>query len=470
LKRDFQTILAEALGNSRPYIVVLAGSNGAGKSTFFREVLAPTGIDFVNADLIARSMNPAAPSSVGYEAARTAEAMRQDLVSRRQSFCMETVLSDPAGDKVAFLRTAQSMGYSICLIYIRLDSVDLSRARVQQRVIEGGHDVPDDKLEARFERTRRNAANALQLSDVGLVLDNSSVESPYRHVETWIEGVCVDPPAPSDPSPGNTPPADPARGPTATVTFLTERLREQSHRREVKKAEFLQRNIQTGLVQFVKRPVIDLRVGAKGFQYEFSPQLVGTDGSVIDPRHLDATDKNRGPVAGIERKATDLALQSLRAQSDLSALQFAMFNFSVSTVVDSTFVDWLIATAAKHQIPIGLLCVQCEELPVLDALEDLVPTALRLQQAGCLFSVSRFGSAISSLGYLKELPCAFLNMDTGFVQAVAVEQTDRDIVKAIADLGHTLGQLVIAEGTQDAALIAMLRSLGVDYLIATETE
>jgi predicted ABC-type ATPase len=92
---DLRGLLSDVLGRQTRCIIVLAGSNGAGKSTFFREYLERTGIAFVNADNMARSLNPTAPQSVGYGAARIAEAVRQDMVARGESFCMETVLSDP---------------------------------------------------------------------------------------------------------------------------------------------------------------------------------------------------------------------------------------------------------------------------------------------------------------------------------------------------------------------------------------
>ena len=188
---DIAEYLQNSLGGDHPVIVVLAGSNGSGKTTFYTEFIAGTGIPFVNADNIARSLQPNTPEAIGYEAARVTEVFRRDLVSRKVSFCMETVFSDPKGDKVEFLRDAQSNGYFVCMIFIRIANVSLSQARVQQRVDTGGHDVPDDKLAARFERTLRNASAALQFVDFGLVLDNSSVDMPFRHVETWKAGVCI---------------------------------------------------------------------------------------------------------------------------------------------------------------------------------------------------------------------------------------------------------------------------------------
>ena len=121
-----------------------------------------------------------------------AEVLRKDLVGRRESFCMETVLSDTQGSKIGFFREAQAAGYKLLFIWIRLDSPALSQARVQQRVLRGGHHVPDDKLIKRFPRTQANAIEALKIADFGMVLDNISADEPYRMVETWHAGRCIE--------------------------------------------------------------------------------------------------------------------------------------------------------------------------------------------------------------------------------------------------------------------------------------
>lgn len=163
-----------------PELVVLAGPNGAGKSTFFELFLRQTGLKFVNADLIARVLSPADPGAVGYGAAAAAEKERRALLAARESFCMETVFSDPSGAKLAFLKDARAAGYAVRLIFIGLDSVQLSEARVVQRVLSGGHDVPTEKLEARFPRTLANLEAALAFIDEVDLYDNSDAERPYR--------------------------------------------------------------------------------------------------------------------------------------------------------------------------------------------------------------------------------------------------------------------------------------------------
>lgn len=169
-------------------LLVVAGPNGAGKSTFVETFLAPTGILVVNPDEMAKALSPDSPEAIAYEAARVADTWRRDLVARGVSFCMETVFSDPHGAKLDFLKECQSRGYVVVLIFIGLDSADLSRARVMERVDAGGHDVPDEKIDTRFPRTFANLRQALSFVNQAFLFDNSSADEPYRFVAEFRDG------------------------------------------------------------------------------------------------------------------------------------------------------------------------------------------------------------------------------------------------------------------------------------------
>lgn len=169
-------------------LVVVAGPNGAGKSTFVEAFLEPTGILIVNPDEVAKGLSPDAPDAVAYEAARVADAWRRDLAARGVSFCMETVFSDAQGAKRDFLKECQSNGYTVVLVFIGLESADVSRGRVMERVEAGGHDVPDEKIESRFPRTFANLRQALTFVDEPLLFDNSSSDQPFRFVAAFRKG------------------------------------------------------------------------------------------------------------------------------------------------------------------------------------------------------------------------------------------------------------------------------------------
>ena len=145
----------------------------------------------VNPDQIARALSPDDPSAMAYEAAQAAESVRQDLVARGVSFCMETVFSDPKGAKLAFLRRAQEWRYLVILVFIGLDTGELAIARVIERVEAGGHDVPDEKVLSRFSRTLDNLTHTLEFVDGAFLFDNSSADEPFRFVAEIAKGALV---------------------------------------------------------------------------------------------------------------------------------------------------------------------------------------------------------------------------------------------------------------------------------------
>jgi predicted ABC-type ATPase len=167
----------------RPLLICIAGPNGAGKSTFFASHLAGSGLRFVNADEIAREL------SIGpYQAADIADQIRAQLVERGESFIFETVFSDPVGEKLDFLKEVERIGYAVVLMFVGIEDTAMSQVRVSIRAAKGGHDVPSDKLNARYARTMENLRSALMsLSNVN-VYDNSDLTKSYRLVVQVREG------------------------------------------------------------------------------------------------------------------------------------------------------------------------------------------------------------------------------------------------------------------------------------------
>lgn len=167
---------------------VLAGGNGAGKSTFYHQYLSQYGIKFVNADLIARTMDTDHPERLSYEAATLATEMRENMIATGESFCFETVFSHES--KIDFIAVAKAHGYSVILVYIHLTDPSLNEARVYQRMLEGGHDVPPEKIHSRIPRTMKNIKMALPLVDEAWILDNSSGQNRFQQIAIIKRGYC----------------------------------------------------------------------------------------------------------------------------------------------------------------------------------------------------------------------------------------------------------------------------------------
>ncbi len=165
---------------------ILAGGNGAGKSTFFDIFLAQRGIAFVNADLIASDIDAENLEELGFKAAAIAEKLRNDLLEQEISFCYETVFSHVS--KIDFVGNALARGYEIILVYIHLDNPELNEARVCQRVMTGGHNVPADRIHSRIPRTVNNIAKVLPLVSEARLLNNSYYDDPFKQVAVVNKG------------------------------------------------------------------------------------------------------------------------------------------------------------------------------------------------------------------------------------------------------------------------------------------
>lgn len=154
---------------------LLAGPNGAGKSTLYRAlvregILGPP-LEFVNADLHERThLQHITDAQERSEAARAwADARRATLLAARTPFASETVFSHPS--KLELIREAQRHGFTVALYIVALDDPARLLDRVAQRVREGGHPVPPERILARYPRTMAHLAQAVQRADVAYLYD-----------------------------------------------------------------------------------------------------------------------------------------------------------------------------------------------------------------------------------------------------------------------------------------------------------
>ncbi|MDQ1075718.1 MULTISPECIES: AAA family ATPase [Microbacterium] len=165
-----------------PHLHLLVGPNGSGKSTYVHDVLYPSqpanvSLPFVNADNIARRRWPDAQMENARRAARIAEQQRNEMIARGQSFIAETVFSHSS--KLDLLRRAASHGFTTH-VHVMMVPVDLAVQRVGDRVLAGEHDVPEEKVRARFERLWPHVVEAAALADAMDLFDNSQPAAPFR--------------------------------------------------------------------------------------------------------------------------------------------------------------------------------------------------------------------------------------------------------------------------------------------------
>lgn len=155
-------------------LYIIAGCNGAGKTTASYTIL-PEILDckeFVNADEIAKGLSPFQPEGASIQAGRVMLSRIKELITRGETFAYETTLSTRS--YVSLIRKSQQLGYRVILLFFWLNSEELAIKRVQIRVQEGGHGIPEDVIRRRYTNGLKNFFNLYKpLMTDWMLIDNS---------------------------------------------------------------------------------------------------------------------------------------------------------------------------------------------------------------------------------------------------------------------------------------------------------
>lgn len=155
-------------------LYIIAGCNGAGKTTASYTILPEilNCSEFVNADEIARGLSPFQPSSAAIEAGRLMLKRIEKHLTSGNSFAFETTLSTRSYR--ALVKRAKELGFQVTCVFFWLQSENLAISRVQSRVKEGGHDIPEEVIRRRYHSGLKNFFELfLPLIDNWLFVDNS---------------------------------------------------------------------------------------------------------------------------------------------------------------------------------------------------------------------------------------------------------------------------------------------------------
>jgi|HubBroStandDraft_3_1064219.scaffolds.fasta_scaffold77451_1 predicted ABC-type ATPase len=220
---DVTRLLTAAPDGEKPFAIVLAGHNGSGKSTLWYDKLADQlQIPLINADRLTLSILPP-PIDSALRLRPWAAALRdtdqrwqklsQDgvqlfmglIMDRHMPFAFETVFSylkkqedGSYKSKADTVVALQNAGYFVILLFVGLTNPELSILRVRTRHLQGGHDVPEEKLRQRFPRTQDAIRLAAPIADRTLMFDNSrTIDKAFTLVRvqarTTVQYDCRDP-------------------------------------------------------------------------------------------------------------------------------------------------------------------------------------------------------------------------------------------------------------------------------------
>ncbi len=157
-----------------PNLYIIAGCNGAGKTTASFNIL-PQILEckeFVNADEIAKGLSPFAPETVAIQAGKLMLQRIENLLQEGVPFAIETTLATRSYQSL--VKRAQERGYTVQLLFYWLESPELACQRVEKRVSEGGHNIPTATIHERYHRGLKNLFKIfMPIVDYWALFDNN---------------------------------------------------------------------------------------------------------------------------------------------------------------------------------------------------------------------------------------------------------------------------------------------------------
>ena len=211
--------------------------------------------------------------------------------------------------------------------------------------------------------------------------------------------------------------------------------------------------------------------GDTAVRYEVLVRMLDRRGNLIPPTGFMPAAERYNLMSSIERWVVSTLVETLHRQCQagiiprqpLAGDAFYAVNLSGSSINDASFPDFVRKLLTRFDLPRGLLCFEVTETTAIANLTTAAELMRDLKTLGCRFALDDFGTGLSSFGYLKHFPVDFLKIDGSFVREILRDPIDREMVRSINEIGHLTGKLTIAEFAENAEIIQMLTSLGVDY-------
>ena len=190
------------------------------------------------------------------------------------------------------------------------------------------------------------------------------------------------------------------------------------------------------------------------------------EGEVLSPGSFMPAAQRLGLMGSLDRWVVDKTINSIANGdfiADTKVKQIFTINLSADSVNDETFVSFVKAVLEDRKVPASFLCFEISESIVLANFMRSQVLLDELIELGACGSLDDFGSGISSLSYLRDLPVSYLKIDGGFIRNMSKNRIDAAMVDAVNKVGQVMKLATIAESVETDITKQLLKRMGVDY-------
>lgn len=197
--------------------------------------------------------------------------------------------------------------------------------------------------------------------------------------------------------------------------------------------------------------------------YELLLRMRDDRGALVEPSMFIPAAERYNLMPGLDRWVVSETIRTLACRGPGPARYQLAVNLSGTTLNDAKFLDFVLEELEKGDLAEGALCFEITESAAIANLSKVVYFMKALKVQGCRFSLDDFGTGLSSLTYLKNLPVDYVKIDGHFIRGVVADPADRSMVEAIAHMARALNIETIAERVESREVLEKLREIGVAF-------
>ena len=213
------------------------------------------------------------------------------------------------------------------------------------------------------------------------------------------------------------------------------------------------------------QPYVALSQGARpGAYIELLLRLADANGEILPPASFVPAAERYGLMPAVDRWMISHVFREYREISGKFGSS-AIFGIDLSgaALSDDKLLAFVLAQAAHHGVAPQAICFEITEADAINQLPTAGALIRTLREAGFRIALDHFGAGLSSFGYLKNLPVDYLKIDADFVRGIIGDPVNLSMVKAINQIGHTMGMRTVAEYVDNPEVLQALRDIGIDY-------
>jgi len=234
---------------------------------------------------------------------------------------------------------------------------------------------------------------------------------------------------------------------------------------DVQMASRLRTALDEGRFYLVAQPIASLLTQERVDRYELLLRLLDEDGETLQPQQFMSAAERYQLLPHLDRCVVGSVLSKLKkayAQPGFKPIKFAL-NLSGPTISEPNFIEWLTASLDASGVPGRYLGFELTENAAMHDVASAQALTQGLQARGCEFSLDDFGTGFSSLSYLHMLNPNAIKIDGCFVRNLLDNERSVSLVRAMAQLAHSMGIATVAEYVETPAICVRLIELGVNF-------